>query len=101
MEIGIQIRSVEDSIKKLVDRKAVVQALFERQVERRDSCSDNIYAPLTIIESCKLGIAGQNNQLTLRLSPWEISRTFTLVKLLLDGPSRDIKHLIAFKPKIG
>ena len=54
VEIGIQIRSVEDSVKMIVDRKTVIKHLFEEQVDGKNSCSDNMHAPLTIIKSCNL-----------------------------------------------
>ena len=36
IEIGIQIKSVEDSIKMVVDRKTDVEHYYEKQVERKD-----------------------------------------------------------------
>ena len=38
----------------VVDRKTVVEHYFKEQVDGKNSCSDNMHAPLTIIGSCNL-----------------------------------------------
>ena len=44
VEIGIQIRSVEDSVKMIVDRKTVIKHLFEEQDVRKTVVQAFIHA---------------------------------------------------------